>query len=352
MRASGRGRIIRRDVKPLSKALILLLFAAVGTATPAIALDRSARPVLRTPHFAFYSDVRVNTHDALVAAARARLLRQAAPFSAAEQSCLEHLPAAAREGWTRAVDDYATATPTATQRFYTATIAAGMLRPDSVTDPADRQFLKPWSVFLSEAVPAYQQCRWPAQDALNRAWIDHVKTLLATYENTLGERLPALFGTPWASLPIRVDVLNGALVPTGANTAGVGDPPAGHILVSSTNPSNQGLAALEVVFHEASHLLSQPGSPLSAALQKATAGTGATMPPDIVHEVHFFMTGETVRRTFAERGVTYTPLLFSLKLFTDRFRDVISGAWSPQVDGTRTVEEAAGDLVRVMNASQ
>jgi hypothetical protein len=58
------------------------------------------------------------------------------------------------------------------------------------------------------------------------------------------------------------------------------------------------------------------------------------VPPDFLHQVHFFIAGDAVRRVVADRGETYTPFLFRLKLFSDRFRD-----------------DAADKLVRAMNAA-
>jgi hypothetical protein len=71
---------------------------------------------------------------------------------------------------------------------------------------------------------------------------------------------------------------------------------------------------------------------------------------DFVHQVHFFMTGEAVRRAMTARGEPYTPYLYAPRLFTDSFREAASRTWPACMDGKRTLEEAAGDLVRAMNA--
>ena len=103
-------------------------------------------------------------------------------------------------------------------------------------------------------------------------------------------------------------------------------------------------AALEVV-HEASHF----APPLGQALAAAWRDAGATR-CDFVHQVHFFMTGEAVRRAMTARGEPYTPYLYAPRLFTDSFREAASRTWPAYMDGKRTLEEAAGDLVRAMNA--
>jgi hypothetical protein len=219
---------------------------------------------------------------------------------------------------------------------------------DGLQDASNRQFLESSAAVRNLATPAYRQCRWPAQDAVNRRWIDGVKPLLAAHETTLGQDLPALFKVPWAGLPFRVDVVEAAL-PAGADSASPGFPTL-HILVSSTNSANQNRAALEIVFHEASHFLSKPDSPLSAALAAAAKESGFTPPGGFLHQVHFFMTGEAVRRVLARAGEpSYTPYLYANKLFSDRFRDAVARAWPAYMDGIRTLPEAASDLVRILS---
>jgi hypothetical protein len=329
---------------------IAILFAFIGTCVPAAtAQPRSKGAILLTPHFAFYSDLATNTHDALIAVAISRRAQQPSPFSASEQACFERLPARERDAWNRAVDDYVAGKSTNPQRLGERFVLAKLTRVDEVSDAADRQFLQKWLPLLQAATPAYRRCRWPAQDRLNREWIARVKPLLATYEQSLGEELPRRFAKPWAGLPFRVDVVNAG----GGNSASPGDPPRTlHILVSSTNPQNQGQAALEVMFHEAGHFLATPDSPLGIALRNAAADADVTFPPDILHEVHFFIAGEAVRRAYAQHGApAYTPYLFDLKLFSDASRAAVSRTWGRYFDGARTLDDSARDLADAMKTS-
>src|SRR5437762_1358820 len=61
----------------------------------------------------------------------------------------------------------------------------------------------------------------------------------------LAQRLPELYGKPWAGMPFRVDVVE-TVSYAGADSVNLRDPGL-HILASSSNPSNQGRAALEIV---------------------------------------------------------------------------------------------------------
>jgi hypothetical protein len=119
-----------------------------------------------------------------------------------------------------------------------------------------------------------------------------------------------------------------------------------HVIpVSSTHDDSQGLQALEVVFHDAAHYLAQPGGPLSNALNTAAKQAGVTLPRDILHQVHFAISGEAVRRSFLRTGESYTRYLYSLRLFGDGFRNAAGRIWPAYIDRSRTLDEAAAELV-------
>jgi len=334
------------------KTTFLVLVVTIARVVAAAQQPTGSAAELTTTQFAFFSDLATNVNDALIAAAIARRAQQPDPFaSSADKACFDRLPSTDREGWTRAVDSYVAGTSTNFQRVLRRLELAGLVRRDELSDATNRQFLEEAAALRNAATPAYRQCRWLAQDARNRRWINGVAALLAVHEAALRQQLPELFKTPWAGLPFRVDVVDTA-PPTGADSAGP-DFPTLHILVSSSNSANQDRAALEIVFHEASHFLATPDSPLGKALASAFSDAGVAPPRDFVHQVHFFMTGEGVRREMTRGGEPpYTPYLYAVKLFSDKFREAVSRTWPAYMDGKRTLEEAAGDLVRAMNAPQ
>jgi hypothetical protein len=317
---------------------------------PGIAAAQNTRSnaILTTTHFAFYSDLATNVNDALIASAVARRAREPELFIAGpEKACFDGLAAADRDGWTRAVAYYTEGKSTGFQRVLLRLQLAGLAQRSGMDDPANRQYLEEVAAMRNAATPAYQRCRWQEQDVLNRRWIDRVKPLLETHEAALGQVLPRLFQTPWAGLPFRVDLVQ--TVSPGANSASP-DYPTLHILVSSTNSGNQDRAALETVFHEAVHFLATNDSPLGIALASAIKEGGGAPQPGLVHQVHFFLIGEAVRRVFVRAGgEPYTPYLYEHRLFSDQVRAAAQRIWPAYVDGTRTLPQAAGDFVRALN---
>jgi hypothetical protein len=62
-------------------------------------------------------------------------------------------------------------------------------------------------------------------------------------------------------------------------------------------------------------------------------------------QVHFFIAGEVVRRSFQRAGQAYTPYLYALNMFSDEFRSAVGRIWPAYIDGSRTLDEAAAELV-------
>lgn len=280
-----------------------IAIAATLSGIVAAGASESARPepvVTATDQFAFFSDFETNLNDALIAAGDARNRGKPELFRAGpEAACLAKLP-----------------------------------------DPEERRLVEIARGFRSAGAPAYRACRWAAQDQANRGWIDALLPLLAEHEAAIARRLSEVYQTPWGGLPFRVDVVETAdwsgahtinLLPTGA-----------HVLISSSHPDYRGLAALEMIFHEASHFLTGRQKPLPAALAEATRKLGNPFHGDLAHAVNFYVTGEVVRRVLGEAGKPgYTPYLYAQGLF-DRgtFRRAIESTWPPYLDGKRTLPEA------------
>jgi hypothetical protein len=336
----------RHAASVLATAVIAITLSVASAQQP----DRAA--IATTPYFAFHSDLATNINDALIAAGAARRAKKAELFdSDPEKACFDGLPPAERVAWNRAVDYYAEIVSpvqyTIREQLLPRLELAGVVKKEDLTDAAERRLIEITVAFRAAATPAYQRCRWPSQDAANRRWIDNLLPLLVVHENALGQRLAELFATPWAGLPFRVDVVE-IVSFAGANSINL-RPPGLHIQVASSDANHKGRAALESVFHEASHFLTGFKTPLPTALAAAARDAGGIVPGDLTHPVHFFMTGEAVRRALEKPGEPpYTPFLDALNLFSPEFREAVKQTWPAYMDGRRTMQEAAADLVRTL----
>jgi hypothetical protein len=312
--------------------------AAVAFAAPA------GGAVATTERFAFYSDFETNLNDALIEAGRARGRDRPELFhDGAEADCFEGLRSSARTAWDLAVDYYAAAISPADwtdrRQLPLRLELAGLGEP--VDDPEDRAFLKIARGFRQAAAPAYEACRWPAQDGENRRWIEELIATLNVHGAAIARELQQLYRTPWSGLPVRVDVVE-TVNWAGANTTV--EPQ--HIQIS--NEAEQPLVALELVFHEASHLLMRREAPVRQALAEAAASASAELPGDLWHAVLFYTTGEAVRRQLARAGEPdYVPLMFDGGIF-ERYHAALEAAWRGCVDGERPLAAAAAALIRAL----
>ena len=339
-------------MRQTSKAGFILGMGMVLSAPSARLGQASERtPVVTTPHFAFYSDFDTNLNDALIAAGLARKGGKPELFhSGDETSCFDRLPLSARAGWNKAVDYYAEVISpsdwTDNQQYLIRVQLAGF--DEELKDAGARQFVEIARGFRAAATPAYQACRWTAQDEINRRWIEELKPRLAADEEKMALRLEQLYQTKWDGLPIPVDVVE-TVNWSGANSI-LRNPVGGHLLISS---SYQGPAALEIVFHEASHLLMGRGAPVRQALDQAASAADFRQPGDLWHVVLFYTTGEAVRGILDDGGKSeYTPMVYEIMARGTwvGYRKALEKTWLPYIEGKRTLSKAAGNLIAALRS--
>jgi hypothetical protein len=193
---------------------------------------------------------------------------------------------------------------------------------------------------LQRLMPIYQKHWWPAHDRANRAWIAAVQPLLARHGTALRQAITRTYDTTWPDDPLPVDVTVSA-GPTGAYTTG----PPTHITMSAAEPSNQGLRALEMLFHESSH---SSVSDLFPRVRKAATEHNVSVPPQLWHGVLFYTAGELTARELKAHDTAYNAYA-GADLYTSLCgagcREKIAEHWAPRLDGKRSVAEALSALV-------
>lgn len=147
---------------------------------------------------------------------------------------------------------------------------------------------------VESALPVYLRHWWPEHDHANRGWIESLAPTLRAAEGEIGERMAAAYGGSWPERRIPVDVVPYAN-PVGAYST------RGRVTVGSLDPALRMPHALEMVFHEASHIDAMEG-PLRQALRAAFEATGGEEPDPLWHDAIFYTTGEIVRLVLESRG--------------------------------------------------
>lgn len=331
---------------PVLWALVILAAASPSQAAEAAADDFGARqPVLETPWFTFYSHFGFNLYDAVLTSATERRAKRADPLH--EGTCFASLVQEERSAWDAAVGYYAETVAATSDFSRERAIVRAHLSGVAITlDDDDRRDLGLSLLFLRAAAPAWRACRWQEQDAANRRWISELKPRLERHADNVGPRLEQLFGRAWRRRPIAVDVVATAGW-AGADTTDFGGL-ATHIRISSRNPGYQGAAALEMIFHEASHELVSPrNGPIAQLLASASRETGAGVHRSLWHGLLFVTVGEVVRKVLAQAGEgPYQPVADGVFRgdWAVLHRPLIEH-WLPFVRGKTGREEAARRLV-------
>ena len=321
------------------RKLALAVALAVVCATSARAQSgRAETPAATSRMFVFYSDPFTNLHDFLVWNARAQEPVEPAP------NCLAGLPADHRRAFEHAREHYKMFGTPAGNRLLLA--LRYRLAGFGDLGLADGAAVEAAIAELSLAAPSYEKCWWPAHNARNRRWIAALEPLLAAHEEALSVRLRELYGQELRR-PFPVDVVSYGSF-TGADSVVSPD----HLLVSSVASSNKGYAALEVVFHEASHTVFGPGpganGRLWTELEAAAKTDGAPLPPNFWHALLFYTTGSAVKARLAESGIAYEQYIYTEGLLEGSwpgYREPLERFWQPYLDGRIPRPNALAQLV-------
>jgi len=335
-----------------------LLFAAGALAqVPQPVIGTNARPSVTVPRgplpvFALYSSFWVNLHHVLYEQARLRSERpvvrseSAAVNPARTPLSLDGLTNKERGDWNSALDEYEIKVAPHDLLFDQDLV----LMNDRLAEMGDNEtadatgFLPGIVAALAKAAPVYRAHWWPDDDRANRAWIDAVAPLVEVLGATISHRLSAIYQSPWPQGPIHVDVCAYAGVFGGYTTL---DPL--HITVSSRDPRNQGFAALELLFHEASHGLADP---VRDALDREFQAQSKPIPRDLWHALLFYTTGEVVKAMLSGSGHdAYKPYAERNHLYErdwQTYQKALDRDWEPylqnRTDFSTAIKRLASDL--------
>jgi hypothetical protein len=201
---------------------------------------------------------------------------------------------------------------------------------------------------LESAAPVYRAHEWPDHDRANRKWIAAVAPLVRERGLALAERLADIYQTRWPKDRIRVDVS------AYANWAGAYTTlePL-RVTISSTDTRNQGSAALEILFHEASHGIAEP---VQLAINRECRQRDKPIPRDLWHALLFYTTGEVIKPVMAAQNggapdPEYTPYAVRERLYErgwDDYLKLLIRFWQPYLDGKSTFDDAIARMVSAL----
>jgi hypothetical protein len=206
---------------------------------------------------------------------------------------------------------------------------------------------------LEEAAPVYRAHQWPSHDLANRRWVMRVAPLVREQGLGLSQRLADIYQTKWPKEKIRVDVCAYANRQGAYTTL---DPL--RVTISSVDPRNQDIEALEVLFHEASHGIAEP---VQQAIIRECRQREKGIPRDLWHALIFYTTGEVIRPVISSTitdpssgrvsTTSYTPYAIREGIYQrgwDDYFKLLTQFWQPYLDGNSTFDDAIARMVSAL----
>ena len=199
---------------------------------------------------------------------------------------------------------------------------------------------------LNSVAAIYRATWWSAHDQANRSFVAAAVPLVQKYSAQMIQQMTTVYESAWPKDAVRVDVAEYA------NWAGAYTYTYGwgkvHEIMSSSDDDYQGNAALEMLFHEASHgMVPIEGGRLGGQLSVVAKSDGVVLPNDLVHIFIFYTAGELTRRNLG--AVNYVPYADKKRLYQDdwaRWHNSIAVYWKEHVDGTLSLNDAIAKIVR------
>jgi hypothetical protein len=371
----------------LLRAVLLLLLVAPALSAAAASQPQSDSMFGPLPVFEFHSGFWMNLHHMLYQEARQRLSPSEHPQPGKYAHSVIDLSSTARpvlnpleqRAWNDAVNFYAANYANHDLLFSNDMV---MLK-NQLGDFEDCDELSgrkkkncdaglPANItqILEAAAVVYRAHYWAAHDRANRRWIAAIAPLIREQGVGISERLASAYQTKWPKPKIRVDVC------AYANWAGAYttlDPL--RVTISSLDPRNQDTAALEVLFHEASHGIAEP---VEQAIARECRQRDKAIPRDLWHALVSYTTGELIRSAMApgdaatEAANNLTPVSADgttpLPSFDDRsvpgggstpyavrehlyargwdeYLSLLTRYWQPYLDGHASFDDAIARMV-------
>ena len=220
-----------------------------------------------------------------------------------------------------------------------ASIRRALSVDDARRDPAGLDLPPGLADVLRRAAPVYARRAWPAHDAINRAWIRQVAALDARYGADVQLAVERGLASPYPSTPVRIDVV----AETGKRQGAYTDTQA---VIPAGRASYGGIAALEMLYHEAAHV--QSADALEAAIAARLKAQGRTDDSELWHVLQFYTVGTAVANAVRRDGIDYVPYAEKVGLMRGPwapFQPLIDADWKPYLAGRESLQDALAHMV-------
>jgi hypothetical protein len=213
------------------------------------------------------------------------------------------------------------------------------LSDDARRDPHGLMLPSGLADALAHAAPVYARLAWPRDDAANRAWIARASTLDALYGSQVQARIERALQAGFPARPVRVDLVFETGVRPGAYTDT-------QVVIPSGRPSYQDLAALEMLYHEATHV--QTSNRLEEAIAMRARARGREADSELWHVLHFYTVGAAVAEVLARERIAYVQYAEAQGLYARPwagYMAAVDADWKPWLAGRVSWDAAIERMV-------
>ncbi|MFZ6732085.1 hypothetical protein ACO0LG_09210 [Undibacterium sp. Ji42W] len=223
------------------------------------------------------------------------------------------------------------------------TIKRGLSVDDQRRDASGLAIPAPLIAVLNRLAPVYARCIWASQNKSNLDWISQTRQLDATYGKEIQVRIEKYLAHAFPVAPIRSDIV----VLTGTRQGAYTDE---QIIMPSGRPDYQGLAALEMLYHEASHIAVT--DTLVAAINDRMKVTHRHGESDLWHVLQFYTVGKITQDVLKQSAnLDYQPYALKNGLYQKawpEYLDLIDQVWVPYLDDELKFQQAIEQAVNQM----
>lgn len=303
--------------------------------------------------FDFHSSFWINLHHFLLPVARRRDQMKAKPPTAPAPTDAQAptLTPEQQRAWDATLDYYIESGLIKRDTLFDEkmlTIKSRLAEMESAADLRKANLEPELKAALERAAVVYRAVWWPQHDKANRDWIAAVSPKVQQFGGSLPKEMASAYHAKWPTGQIRVDVSRFA-ERFGAYTT---DNPL-HITISSANEQIQEYAALETLFHEASHsMVDETNCAVADAIARECRARNKPIPERFWHALLFYTTGEMVKRSLAARGVKdYVPYAYHTGVYNrgwQGYQRVLEKYWQPYLEGKSDFDKAIADMIAAL----
>ena len=193
---------------------------------------------------------------------------------------------------------------------------------------------------IKNVLPIYDKYFSQKHNAMNNTWKQELTSLLDKYGNSISKKLESAFQKELIGDRHKVQIVYKQGTHAGATTSGK----SATTIINSSNEDYKGLYALEMIYHEITHVLALGrNSPLRTKTKSALKKFNLTKHNSLWHAIQFYTVGFAVQHELSKNSIAYEPYANKNELYTGKWAQyyvLMNKYWLPYLNGHSDMEAA------------